>query len=89
MLTSKQSLFGRLSWKDQNTTSPQAFVLPASTSYNNSRSVVISHNYTLRPTMLNEFRFGLSNNDSATSYGFDGKQITAGFGLLNQPPLSD
>jgi hypothetical protein len=23
----------------------------------------VSHNYTLRPTMLNEFRFGLSNND--------------------------
>lgn len=88
MLTSKQSLFGRLSWKDQNTTSPQAFVLPASTSYNNSRSVVVSHNYTLRPTMLNEFRFGLSNNDSATAYGFDGKQITSTFGLLNQPPLT-
>jgi hypothetical protein len=88
MLTSKQSLFARLSWKDQNTTSPQAFVLPASTSYNNSRSVVVSHNYTLRPTMLNEFRFGLSNSDSATTYGFDGKQITAGFGLLNQPPLT-
>jgi hypothetical protein len=59
MLTSKQSLFGRLSWKDQNTTSPLAFALPASTSYNNSRSVAISHNYTLRPNMLNEFRFGL------------------------------
>jgi hypothetical protein len=36
--------------------------------------------------MLNEFRFGLSNNDSATSYGFDGKAITGTFGLLNQPP---
>jgi hypothetical protein len=88
MLTSKQSLFGRLSWKDQNTTSPQAFVLPPSTSFNNNRSVALSHNYTLRPTMLNEFRFGLSNNDSATSYGFDGKQINAGFGLVNQPPLT-
>ena len=88
MLTDKQSLFGRLSWKDQNTTSPLAFVLPASTSYNNSRSVVLSHNYTLRPTMLNEFRFGLSNNDSATAYGFDGKAITGTFGLLNQPPLT-
>jgi hypothetical protein len=88
VLTSKQSLFGRLSWKDQNTTSPIAFVLPPSTSYNNSRSVVLSHNYTISPTVLNEFRFGLSNNDSATTYGFDGKSITQGFGLLNLPPLS-
>lgn len=86
-LTSKQSLFGRISWKDQNTTSPIAFVLPPSTSYNNSRSVVISHNYTIRPTILNEFRFGLSNNNSATAYGFDGKAITGTFGLQNLPPL--
>ena len=88
ILTNKQSLFGRISWKDQNTTSPLAFALPASTSYNNSRSVVLSHNYTLKPTMLNEFRFGLSNNDAATAYGFDGQKINASFGLLNQPPLT-
>jgi len=88
MLTNKQSLFGRLSWKNQNTTSPLAFVLPSSTSYNNSRSIVVSHNYTLRPNMLNEFRFGLSNNDSATAYGFDGQKINTTFGLLNQPPLT-
>src|SRR5215831_11462259 len=88
ILTSKQSLFGRLSWKDQNTTSPLALALPPSTSYNNSRSVVVSHNYALRPNMLNEFRFGLSNNDSATAYGFDGHQINSSFGLLNQPALT-
>jgi hypothetical protein len=88
MLTDKQSLFGRLSWKDQNTTTPLAFALPASTSYNNSRSVALSHNYTLRPNMLNEFRFGLSNSDSATAYGFDGAKINATFGLQNQPVLT-
>lgn len=88
VLTSKQSLFGRLSWKDQNTTSPIAFVLPSSTSYNNSRSVVISHNYTISANILNEFRFGLANNNSATSYGFDGKAITQTFGLQNLPPLT-
>jgi hypothetical protein len=88
MLTAKQSIFGRLSWKDQNTTAPIAFKLPSSTSYNNSRSIVISHNYSITPAMLNEFRFGLSNNDSATSYGFDGKAIAADIGLQNLPPLT-
>ena len=87
VLTSKQSIFGRLSWKDQNTTSPIAFVLPPSTSYNNSRSVVLSYNYTITPTVLNEFRFGVSNSNSATAYGFDGKSITGTFGLQNLPPL--
>jgi len=88
ILTSKQSIFGRLSWNDQNTTSPIAFVLPPSTSYNNSRTVVISHNYTISASVLNEFRFGLSQSNSATSYGFDGKSITGTFGLQNLPPLT-
>ncbi|HZT29771.1 MAG TPA: TonB-dependent receptor [Bryobacteraceae bacterium] len=88
MITSKQSIFGRLSWKNGNTTSPNVFLLPADTSYNNSRSVVVSHNYTITPTLLNEFRFGLSNSNAASQYNFDGRQITGGLGLQNLPPLT-
>ncbi|HYK91226.1 MAG TPA: TonB-dependent receptor [Acidobacteriota bacterium] len=87
-LTSKQSLFGRLSWKNLSQTSPTAFALPPNSSYNDSRSVVISHNYTLTPSMLNEFRFGLSNSNAATSYAFDGRSIAKDIGLLNLPPLT-
>ncbi len=88
MLTSKQSVFGRFSWKNQDQTSPNTLLLPADTSYSHSRSVVVSHNYTIAPTLLNEFRFGVSNNDSATAYAFDGQQITGTFGLLNLPELT-
>jgi hypothetical protein len=88
MLTSKQSIFGRLSWKNQNTTTPNVFVLPADTSYNNSRSVVVSHNYTATPALLNEFRFGIGNSNSAGQYNFDGRKITADLGLQNLPPLT-
>lgn len=87
MLTSKQSIFGRLSWKDQNSTSPIVFALPASTSYNNSRSLVVSHNYTITPTVLNEFRFGFSINNTATTYNFDGKSLTNDLGLQGLPSL--
>jgi hypothetical protein len=87
-ITSKQSVFGRLSWKDMNSTSPDNLLLPPSGSYNNSRSVVISHNYTITPTFLNEFRFGLSNSNAATTYGFDGRKITGDLGLQNLPPLT-
>jgi Carboxypeptidase regulatory-like domain/TonB dependent receptor-like, beta-barrel len=87
-ITAKQSVFGRLSWKNIDSTSPESLLLPASASYNNSRSVVISHNYTVTSTLLNEFRFGLSNNNSATTYGFDGRKITADLGLQNLPPLT-
>jgi hypothetical protein len=88
ILTNKQSIFGRLSWKDQNSTSPAAFLLPSNTSYNNSRTAVISHAYTIRPTVLNEARFGFAVSNSATSYGFDGKSITAGLGLQGLPQLT-
>ena len=88
LLTSKQAIFGRFSWKNQEQVNPTAFVLPADTSYNNSRSLVASHNYTITPTLLNEFRFGLTLNDSATAYHFDGKAITATFGLNGLPELT-
>jgi hypothetical protein len=88
ILTNKQSVFGRLSWKNQDTTSPSSFNLPANTAYNNSRTAVISHSYTITPVLLNEARFGLSLSNSATSYAFDGKAITATLGLQNLPPLT-
>ncbi len=87
-LTKKQSLFGRLSYKNSDRIIPQVFTLPDSTSYNNSRSLVVSHNYALTSTMLNEARFGFSISNSATTYGFDGQSITKGFGLLNLPTLT-
>jgi len=88
ILTSKQSIFGRLSWKDQNTTSPTSFLLQPSTSYNNSRTMVVSHSYTITPVLLNEGRFGFAISNSATAYGFDGKAINQTLGLVDQPPLT-
>ena len=88
VLTSKQSIFGRLSWKDQNSTSPIDFTLPARTSYNNSRTMVVSHSYTIAPNVLNEGRFGFAVSNSATTYGFNGKSITDTLGLQGLPPLT-
>lgn len=88
MLTSKQSLFGRLSWKNTSSISPTWQKLPADTSYNHARNVVLSHNYTFSPTLLNELRFGFTLSDGATEYHFDGRQITGGIGLENLPTLT-
>src|SRR6516165_9841657 len=65
--------------------SPIAFALPSSTSYNNSRTMAISHSYTIAPTVLNEGRFGFAVNNTATTYGFDGKSITGTLGLQGLP----
>lgn len=88
VLTAKQSLFGRLSWKNVSTTSPTWANLAADTSYTHARNSVVSHNYTISPHLLNEFRFGFTINDSATTYHFDGRQITSELGLQGLPPLT-
>jgi len=87
-LTSKQSLFGRLSWKNQDSTGPRTLLLPPNTAYNDSRSMVVSHNYAFTSRMLNELRFGLSLSNSATAYGYDGIAIAKEIGLQNLPPLT-
>jgi hypothetical protein len=88
VLTSKQSLFGRLSYKNISSTSPNWALLPADTSYTHARNFVLSHNYTISPRLLNEFRFGFTINDGATKYHFDGKKIVGEMGLQNLPPLT-
>lgn len=88
VLTSKQSLFGRLSWKNISSTSPTWALIPADTAYTHARNFVLSHNYTLSPRLLNEFRFGFTINDSATSYHFDGRKMLSELGLQGLPPLT-
>ena len=46
-LSAKQSMFGRFSWKNMDSVSPNTLSLPDDTSKNNSRSLVVSHVYTI------------------------------------------
>ncbi len=87
VLTEKQSVFGRLSWKNGTTTSPTWQRLPADTTALRARNLVLSHNYNIAPNLLNEFRFGFTINETAVSYHFDGWKITAEMGLVGLPEL--
>lgn len=87
LLTEKQSMFGRVSWKDVSTVSPTWQLLPADTSALHARNFVLSHNYSIKPNLLNEFRFGLTFNDDAVSFHFDGWKITGEMGLQGLPDL--
>jgi len=87
VLTEKQSLFGRVSQKNVSTISPTWQLLPADTTTLRARNFVLSHSYTIRPNLLNEFRFGFTRNDSALNYHFDGWKITAEMGLRGLPDL--
>ncbi len=88
VLTNKQSLFGRFSWKNISSLtplspgSPQAFALQP-------RTIGFSYNYALRPNLLNEFRFGYLQQYAATSYPQfpDGAKLISDLGLQQLGPF--
>ena len=75
----KDHLSGR--WTEFQGTSVTAGVLPGLGGTSNapvSRSVVITETHTFSPTLLNEFRFGFSRNQTflvGTDYGFDASTV--------------
>jgi hypothetical protein len=87
-ISNRQSVFGRVSWKNVNTNSPLVFLLPNDTGTNNSRSLTLSHVAAVKPNLVNEFRFGFANSDAVTNYNFDGRKITAEIGLKTPAELT-
>lgn len=85
-LTSKQSVFSRYSWLSTNEMNPVALALPSKKGVETNKLYVLSHNYTIMPTLLNEFRYGFSFFDSNNSMGFDGAAFTNSLGLNGLGP---
>src|SRR5262249_24613079 len=85
-LTSKQSVFGRWTQKNINVDIPNILSLPSTTSFDNYKILVASHNYTITPSLLNEARFGLTLNDSGNSFPFDGRAFTKALGFAGIGP---
>lgn len=80
-LTSKQSIFGRYTWKNVDQTSPSALKLPSRVVFEKNRNLVLSHNFTITSSLLNEFRFGRTYRDSGSTLPFDTKAFTNSLGL--------
>lgn len=74
-------LWGRLVWKDFPSNDPQTMLFPDSTTIDQSRNAVISANYTITPSMINEFRFGYALFNYGHRNSFDGTGFTQGLGL--------
>jgi len=75
-LTSKQSIYGRFSWKDISSQVPNG-LLPNDNDTERNRGVIISHNYAISPTLINEFRFGLSRYTLLQKFPTEGAQALA------------
>jgi len=87
-LTSKQQIYGRYSWKNVFVTesnsagviAPANNFLPNDEAHEQNRSLVISDNYTLSASLLNEFRFGFTNFTEHDTFPIGGAQADVGTG---------
>ncbi|MGH9404290.1 MAG: carboxypeptidase regulatory-like domain-containing protein [Terriglobia bacterium] len=79
----KLSVYGRYTFKNINQLSPQELLFPSSTNFDHYRLLVISATDTLRPTLLDEFRFGFTNNPSGNANAFKGAAFTSALALQN------
>ena len=90
-LSSKQSLYGRFSWKNQSSSLPQDLGTKTGSEdvSLSPRSVAISYNYSIHPNLLNELRFGYLSQ--ATDYTYpkfpNGAQLISDLGLQGLGPF--
>ncbi len=80
-LTSKQSIFGRWTWKDIGSLSPNNYLIPSNSDLDHYRLLVIAYNYAIRPNLLNEARFGFTRQDTGYTNSFNGTAFSQSLGL--------
>lgn len=81
VISSNQQLFGRWSWKDIPFAQSNGAILPPDEYKISSRNLILSHNYAIRPTLLNEFRFGISLWTEADHFPLNGTSVVTNLGL--------
>jgi hypothetical protein len=77
----KLQVFARFSWKNIDQALPTALLVPSKNSFDDYRMFVVSASYSLRPSLVNEFRFGFTRNNSGYSNPFDGKGFAQSLGI--------
>jgi hypothetical protein len=85
-LTSTQSVFARWTWKDISALNPQNLLVPSETIPDNYKLLVVAHNWTIKPNLLNEARFGFSLNNASQTLPYDGAAFTNSLGLQGIGP---
>jgi len=88
---SKNQLFGRWTWKNlpQQSLTNSGFggqaqtaqLLPPTTNNEYDKNLIISDNYTITAHIVNEFRFGWSRLDIASTFPYQGAQVDSYLGL--------
>jgi hypothetical protein len=85
-LTPNQLLFARWTWKDISALNPQNLLVPTESTPDNYKLLVVAHTWTIKPTLLNEARFGFTLNNASQTLPFDGAAFTNALGLQGIGP---
>jgi hypothetical protein len=95
-ITSKQQIYVRFSLKNAfytesnnaSVVAPAANILPSDGANERNRSLVVSHNYSITPRLLNEFRFGFTNYNENDAFPIGGAQAISQLGLVLDHPVN-
>ncbi|MCU1259368.1 MAG: hypothetical protein JWO80_2253, partial [Bryobacterales bacterium] len=79
-LTAKQQIYGRWSWKNVDTTATNG-LLPNELHAETNRNLLVSHNYTITPTVMNEVRFGMTFYALKVNFPLSGAAAVQTLGL--------
>lgn len=82
IISRNQQVYARFNWKNvtANVANPP---LPNDFGHEQDRSFLISHNISIRPNLLNEFRFGFTHTLLTPTFPIEGAAAIAQLGLQN------
>jgi len=81
-LGKKALIFGRYTWKNGSQSTVQPLLVPSGSNILQDRVFVGAFNYSFTPSIVNEFRAGMTIENSGSTNPFDGKGFTTGTGLV-------
>jgi len=83
-INTKQSIFGRWSYKNGRRVNPSGLLLPAESDFEHDNQIVLAYNYTITPSLNNELRGGISRRQSGGAFPLDGPAFMQQLGLNSQ-----
>ena len=94
--SSKQQVYVRYSFKNAfynefnnaGSVTPSGVLLPNDGAHEQNRSFVASYNYSITPTLLNEFRFGFADYNENDTFPIEGAQAISQLGLIFDHPIN-
>ena len=83
-INTKQSVFGRWSYKNGRRVNPAGLALPAESDFEHDNQIVLAHNYAITQNLINELRGGISRRQNGGVFPLDGPAFMQKMGLNPQ-----